>query len=103
MATKAEKDAAAAAELAKAGAEGGEVAASELEPVAPEKVVTAPAATQTAPAKAKVTVLKVRCPGNVAGGPVGGSIRTFSTADHGDTFKDDAEAYRVRYNGEYVK
>lgn len=78
--------------------------ASDLEPtVAAPAAAVADDSAPAADSNSAVKSVTVRVPGNVPAGPLGGTLRTFSTADHGKDFKKAAEEYRVRYNGEYVK
>ncbi len=62
-------------------------------PEAPSEPVAPPSPTSEA-----VTVVT---PHSVPYGPPSGYRRVFSKRDHGDSYKEDAEAYRKRFDGVY--
>lgn len=66
---------------------------------------TAAAEAATGPAsigKPSASQVIIRVSGKVPQGPPGGHHRVFSKADHGDTFKEQAQAYAKKYDGAVV-
>ncbi len=47
--------------------------------------------------------ISIICPGTVQFGPKAGYVRTFSKEAHGESFQEEAEKFRKRYDGSVVK